>query len=1072
MAFLLVLAMVAFWSIAGWVLLHWTGMHRNLLRTLLLAPAAGVVVLVLPLFELYRWGVPMRIGAPVATVAICAGIGAYFFRNRRRKLPPARLVAQVGLVLALGGAFVGAPLLKEGFAWVSFCNDDMANYVLSAQGLVSRGFLAPYAPMAYIANGDPSLQWTAVFDAAGLRCGAELLLAWAMVLVGFEDHRVFMPVIIGLQMVLVGAAAGLVCTGRGRRKQAWLVMAWLPAVALVVLGAVYQLIAQVNGLGLLALCAAVLLDRARHSPRTAVLGGLLVAAFGVSYPEAMPFLALGVLLHYRLGLAAHWRWFGTIIGIAIVLWNTYFTGLVHYFQVQLNNGANATPARQFPYFLIPSGLPTFWGLMPIAGRLEGVWMDLAIAAGMLLMAAAAYSIASQYRRGEPVGTMALSFGSVAVLLFAREADFGVYKASMYLWPFLAGVLILTWWQWLESRRFVGLALTTAMVSLLALPTCWSYISASAGWGGKASGFVEIPRATESALVDQLRRLSEQPRERTVVTDTYNVVLAKFEALYFPGESFRTPSKNFFATSGRYLNTRLTNWYAELVRPGFTESFAALLQQRRAWYPDMDFPMPQGAANRFQLEQQPGEVAFLQRYTLLRSGRDLTVLNRASALEPGGVSLQPGTEVRNHLLLTDSHLGRNYYLADTARPQGRVALFQLEPDYFRPGQTMASAGRHMLFQVLGPVTGSQMQLEVTASLNGDGQNWVPPAAVVGGGTFSLGALGRGSARLQTAVEPAFIERRPFLLLDMGTAPRGFQEERRGLLSWYGQENPLDNRKITSFVRNISLVTGTPEPPAYLEDFRAGLRNPAVLYSGSYEDGWIAEESYFRLRQPAGEMVLAIRVNVPDVPARPQTMTVRVDDDAPETLPLRLGRQEISLPMKALSTATAKRVQLTFDRATPLSAGDRRPASVLMEALGFRAPDAAPPASRREIPVSGLSLGVHWHPFEEFGGAVFRWVEREAEIFIPSSSAGKGKLTLELEAGPGVGSKAFRLQITDDAGKKVGLNSHGGRDKYVVALPVKAGRNRFRLGVDGGGLPTPNDPRILNFRAFRLEWKPDP
>ena len=30
--------------------------------------------------------------------------------------------------------------------------------------------------------------------------------------------------------------------------------------------------------------------------------------------------------------------------------------------------------------------------------------------------------------------------------------------------------------------------------------------------------------------------------------------------------------------------------------------------------------------------------------------------------------------------------------------------------------------------------------------------------------------------------------------------------------------------------------------------------------------------------------------------------------------------------------------------------------------------------------------------------------------------------------------------------------------------------FRLHVDGGGKSAPNDPRILNFRVFRLEAEP--
>ncbi len=1080
MPFLLVLAMVAFWSMAGWVLLCWAGLQRNLFRTLLLAPAAGVVALVLPLFELYRWGVPVRIGGPLATAAICVGIAVHFLRKGRRVRPPAGLVARVAVVLTLGGAFVGAPLISEGFAWVSFCNDDMANYVLGGQGLLSRGYLVPYSPTAYVATADPSLQLTAVLEAAGFRCGAELLLAWAMSLVGFADHRVFMPVIIGLQIALVGATAGLVCTGRKRRKQAWLVMIWLPSVALIVLGAVYQLIAQVMGLGLLALAAAVILDRARQTRRTAVLSGLLLGALGVSYPEVMPFLVLAASLHYGLGWVANWRWWATVMGTAIVLWNTYLIGVMNFFLVQLSVGSKVTPALQFPYYLIPSGLPTFWGMMPVAGRLDRPWIDLAIIAAALLTSVAAYSVVRQYRRGEPIGAVALGFGSIAVVLFVRGADFGLYKLTMYLWPFLAGALVLTWWQWFQSRRFRALAFAALLVPLSGWPASWRYISASAGWDTKGSGFVEIPRATESALVDQLRRLSEQPRESIVMTDTYNPVLAKFEGAFFRGEGFRTPSKDFFASSGRYLGNNLTNWYAELVRPGFTEGFAALLSQRRAWFPNVEFLMPPGNGNAFQLEQQPGEVGLPRRYTLLRSGKDLTVLNRSSVSAGGGVSLQASADIRNHLLLTDSYFGRNYYLADAARGQGRVALFQLEPDFFRPGQTMASAGRHMLFQVLGPVAGSQMQLEVTASLNADGDNRVPPAAILGAKSFPLGAVGRGSARLQAPVEPMWIHQRPFLLLDMGTEPRGFREERRGLMAWYGQSLILDNRKITSFVRNISLVTSTPQPPTYLADVPVGLMNPALLYSGSYEDGWVAEESYFCLQQPTGETEFAIRLSVPDVANRPQTITVRVGDEPPQTLALRLGRQELGLPVKALGAAQSRRVHFRFDRASELSRADRRPASVLMEALGFRSlnaiqpaePPAAGAAQQREIPVSGLSLGGYWHPYEEFGGAAFRWVAGDAEIFLSSPAAGAGKLVVELEAGPGVGSKAFRLLVTNEAGKTVGLDSHGGRDKYEVRLAVKAGKNRFGLSAKGGGLPTPNDPRVLNFRVFQIAWRPDP
>ncbi|MBZ2176382.1 MAG: hypothetical protein ACK58M_11960 [Acidobacteriota bacterium] len=120
MAFLLVLLIVAFWTASGWAVLQAAGQHRNLLRALLLAPAIGMAALVLLPFELYRLGLPLRLAAPLATA---------FSRS-----PSASGGSAPGPTVPLA-AFAGAPLFTESFAWVAFCNDDMANYVLSARRL-------------------------------------------------------------------------------------------------------------------------------------------------------------------------------------------------------------------------------------------------------------------------------------------------------------------------------------------------------------------------------------------------------------------------------------------------------------------------------------------------------------------------------------------------------------------------------------------------------------------------------------------------------------------------------------------------------------------------------------------------------------------------------------------------------------------------------------------------------------------------------------------------------------------------------------------------------------------------
>src|SRR6185436_16209090 len=123
MAFLLVLVLCAFWGLLGWSLLVWAGGRRNVLRSLMLAPSVGVAAVVVLLFELYRLGLPVRLAGPLITVLIFGGLAWWC-----PALPPRRAAAWLAIALTLAAAFAGAPLLVDSFNWVSFCNDDMANY--------------------------------------------------------------------------------------------------------------------------------------------------------------------------------------------------------------------------------------------------------------------------------------------------------------------------------------------------------------------------------------------------------------------------------------------------------------------------------------------------------------------------------------------------------------------------------------------------------------------------------------------------------------------------------------------------------------------------------------------------------------------------------------------------------------------------------------------------------------------------------------------------------------------------------------------------------------------------------
>ena len=64
-----------------------------------------------------------------------------------------------------------------------------------------------------------------------------------------------------------------------------------------------------------------------------------------------------------------------------------------------------------------------------------------------------------------------------------------------------------------------------------------------------------------------------------------------------------------------------------------------------------------------------------------------------------------------------------------------------------------------------------------------------------------------------------------------------------------------------------------------------------------------------------------------------------------------------------------------------------------------------------------------------------------------------------------SSAYRSSTRATAGGR----AVGGRQLSSIVLPIKANTPAvFKLHVDGGGHPTPNDPRVLNFRIFGFGW----
>ena len=124
-----------------------------------------------------------------------------------------------------------------------------------------------------------------------------------------------------------------------------------------------------------------------------------------------------------------------------------------------------------------------------------------------------------------------------------------------------------------------------------------------------------------------------------------------------------------------------------------------------------------------------------------------------------------------------------------------------------------------------------------------------------------------------------------------------------------------------------------------------------------------------------------------------------------------------------------------------------------------------------PGSGIHFGSGWFAVERWDSKEpFRWIANEAEVILDKIPPHSGILELDVEAGPGVDANAPALQVLDESGSLVAEWDVQGRSKLELVLPPALGprKRRFRLFVPSGGLPVPNDPRILNFRIFRCDW----
>ncbi len=921
------LALFLTWGAIGAATLSVLRERTNVEQNLLLAPAVGAGVSVLPLFWLSWSGLPVSaFGAPLAGVLLIVALAVLW---RQGYVVSPRELAVFAAPLAAAFALTGWPLVKYGFAWLSYANDDMVNYCLLAERLLHNGLLVRPSAEALASGTDLSLaSW--FIESATARPGSQLVLAWVATIVRRPLPELFMPVIIALHLALVASAGALVYQTRHARRAA-VATCWLVAFSpLTTLGTVSQLIAQVFGLALASSLVALAWDapsdgRPGSIVRESVLLSVAISAFLLVYPEFAPFVGVALVGRIALGvirrsLTARQAITLTLAGAgSVLLIAPYAVKSVTFFLIQARQGMTGSERliQIFPYYLIPSGLAQVWGFLPIAGQGVEPWTSLTIAAGgVLLLATFVWSV-RLFFQGEAVAAVALPMFLVGLVLFWQPSPFGLFKLAMFAQPFLLGTVavFLT-----RDHQYVTARVGRAMLFALALSGVINqnfYMRSSIDNQTMSRGAI----LNQIETVHVLRRIAALAPPSLHV-DFANMVLVKLQSLYTKGIPVRFISHDFalYGPNRRdplAVSTRTPQRFDVIDPADPSRSIAFTIQS--------DAPPGVGLSkSRPRCESlltAPGAESILNRFRYPPDGD--TVL-----------AMKPCSAVRNHLVFISTPQGRHYsgYIGEP------IAIHGLERDYFFPARTMAGLGRYLVFEVLNPSPSVRVLLDLTASLKGDGASALPPVHAIGQTRVPFEVVGRGSARLYSPpLVPRTIDGRHYIALDLGVDGTRYPDTRRGLMALFGRTVTRDAREIVAIARDISLVSESEytalRPPSRLTAFPDDLANPTLEYSGIYEDGWLGENARLNLRRPATSNALVIKGTIRADPPHGGRPGLKVLIDGQEAARIdAAGPFEVRAPLVGSETRSVN-VSLQLSGSSRLSPYDRRPASAHLDYLGF-------------------------------------------------------------------------------------------------------------------------------------------
>jgi hypothetical protein len=906
-------ALLAFWTALGWSLIALAIPRARPLQALFLAPVSGAAITLLAVFWLNLAMPVSSFARPLFAVLCAATIAAWIWR--RPSWTGGDLIFFLPVVVAI--IAFGLPSFRFGFDWMANANDDWANYNLRALRLLNNSFFQQPSIEAMKAGRDyPGFFWF-MDVASGARPGSDMLLAWVSGVTGKSPFFVFMPLILVFHALLCFAAAALAMASLGRRVLFAALI--LTAMAPLNLFAVYQqLIAQVFGLALMCATASltfVSFNEFKSKGHTAVTS-IVVAAFCLAYPEALPFFVLAFIVFHALHswtLGWGWNHFWRVLfvpAITCALLGPYSLSFLFFLLNQLQQSTNQgvfDDVSIFPYLLVPNGLSVLFGFSRLGELLGEPFLSVSIAAAIIMVAVVILGLVVGLKRRHAISAYLLILCIVAAVLLHQRNDFGVFKIAMFSQAFIWFAVVL-----IVSRLRFAAAVTTYALILCAI-CATDFRTGLISFEDKIS-VGDLLGASRNGLLTAA--LLDPPKDSCDANiETPNLPLLKI--LSATPNCARSVVARPFLFAGMAAHAAKNVEQTPLASLPGVKAYIEAAGQEFALN-TIDLPFPGTQSNPIQTYKPFANFS-----------RSVDVWPMPS------IYYDPPEPKTNKLILLSSNLGSYFYVPDF----GKTSLFEAEQDFFFPNARFASAGRYLLFRVEHPTKKQRLLLDLTTTLLGDGKSELPPATVAGETRVLIGLEGHGAARvLSPPFAPLVVDGVAYALLDLGAEARLMKTPRSGLMGLYGRSVPLDYRRVVAFIRKIRAVDNEAAhenvAPIQIVNFPADLSNPNLQFSGIYEDGWVGNRGFVTLSSDAPGKAIIRGMFPGGIGIESVELTMTAGNSPPVKKLLKPGSFEIGTPVEG----GENRINFQFSDIGRLPSPDNRPAAALLSSVSIELNDS--------------------------------------------------------------------------------------------------------------------------------------